>query len=158
AVLFVCENNEFATEVPFREASGNPSVSRRGAAYGMPGVEVDGNDVLAVKEAARWAVQRARGGEGPTLLECKTYRTRPHSEGMGDFTYRTREDVEKWKKLCPILTLGERIVSGDSELRDDLGSIDAEVQKVVEAAHAAAEASAWPKPESAATHIYAAPT
>ena len=97
-VLFVCENNQFATEVPFSYAAGNPGVAARAAAYGMPGVEVDGNDVLAVYEAAGEAVDRARAsGEGPTLLECKTYRTRPHAEGMGDFTYRTREEVEAWK-------------------------------------------------------------
>src|SRR5438445_10714961 len=81
-VLFVCENNQFATEVPFRYAAGNPSVASRGAAYGLPGIEVDGNDVLAVHHAAGEAVQRARAGDGPTLLECQTYRTRPHSEGM----------------------------------------------------------------------------
>src|SRR5262245_3961115 len=69
-VLFVCENNGFATEVPFREAAGNPSVSGRGAALGMPGVEVDGNDVLAVHKAAGWAIDRARNGDGPTPLEC----------------------------------------------------------------------------------------
>ncbi len=150
-VLFVCENNEFATEVPFRDAAGNPSVASRGAAYGMPGIEVDGNDVLAVHEAARVAAERARKGGGPTLLECKTYRTRPHSEGMGDFTYRTREDVENWKKLCPILMLRSRM--GASDLRA-LDAIDAEVQAEVEAAHVAAEASALPKAETATTHIY----
>ncbi len=159
-VLFVCENNGFATEVPFRDAAGNPSVASRGAAYGMPGIEVDGNDVLAVHEAARFAAERARKGGGPTLLECKTYRTRPHSEGMGDFTYRTREDVENWKKLCPILTLRARMESGrtgDVSRRVDLDAIDAAVQAEVEAAHAAAEASALPKAESAATHIFSEP-
>jgi len=156
-VLFVCENNEFATEVPFRDASGNPSVSSRGAAYGLPGIEVDGNDVLAVKEAARWAAKRARAGEGPTLLECKTYRTRPHSEGMGDFTYRTREDVEQWKKNCPILALRQRILASGCADADDLDIIEAAVQKEVENTHAQAEGSDWPKAESAATHIYAEP-
>src|SRR5439155_14229387 len=82
--LFVCENNQYATEVPFSYAAGNPDVASRAAAYGMPGVEVDGNDVQAVFAAAAEAVQRARSGGGPTLLECKTYRTRPHAEGMGD--------------------------------------------------------------------------
>ena len=71
----------------------------------MPGIAVDGNDVLAVHAAAGEAVRRARAGEGPTLLECKTYRTRPHAEGMGDFTYRTREEVEEWKARCPIARL-----------------------------------------------------
>src|SRR3954451_1211666 len=79
-VLFVCENNEFATEVPFAYAAGNPDVASRGANYGMPGVAVDGNDVLAVQAAAGEAVRRARAGGGPTLLECRTYRTRPHAE------------------------------------------------------------------------------
>ena len=74
-VVFVCENNQFATEVPFSYASANPDVAGRGATYGMPGVEVDGNDVLAVHGAAAEAVQRARNGAGPTLLECRTYRT-----------------------------------------------------------------------------------
>src|SRR5262245_25030424 len=92
-VLFVCENKQFATEVPFRYASGIPDVGRRAAGYGLPGLEVDGNDVLEVLRAAGEAVQRARGGGGATLLECKTYRTRPHAEGMGDFSYRTRAEV-----------------------------------------------------------------
>src|SRR3954464_999509 len=81
-VLFVCENNQFATEVPFEYSAGNPSVASRGAAYGLPGIEVDGNDVEAVSAAAGEAIRRARTGGGATLLECKTYRTRPHAEGM----------------------------------------------------------------------------
>jgi 2-oxoisovalerate dehydrogenase E1 component len=154
-VLFVCENNEFATEVPFSYASGNPSVSSRGAAYGMPGIEVDGNDVLAVRAAARWAAIRARTGEGPTLLECKTYRTRPHSEGMGDFTYRTKEEVEAWKKMCPILVLRQRLIGQGLTDESTLNEIDGATQKEVEIAQEKAEASAWPKAESAARHIYA---
>src|ERR1700761_2525652 len=75
-VLFVCENNQFATEVPFAYAAGNPSVGSRASCDGLPGVELDGNDVLAVHAAAQEAVQRARTGGGPTLLECRTYRTR----------------------------------------------------------------------------------
>jgi 2-oxoisovalerate dehydrogenase E1 component len=97
-VLFVCENNQYATEIAFQDASGNPHVANRGAAYGLPGVEVDGNDVLAVYEVAREAVQRARTGGGATLIECLTYRVRSHAEGMSDFTYRTREEVEDWKR------------------------------------------------------------
>jgi 2-oxoisovalerate dehydrogenase E1 component len=150
-VLFVCENNQFATEVPFHSVAGNASVAARGAAYGMPGVEVDGNDVLAVRQAASVAAKRARSGDGPTLLECKTYRTRAHSEGMGDFTYRTREDVESWKKRCPIEALRSRIPA------DEAAAIEAEVDAAVASAHTTAEASAWPKAESATTHIYAEP-
>src|SRR5438445_10544910 len=81
-VLFVCENNQFATEVPFAYAAGNPNVAERGAAYGLPAVAVDGNDVLATHKAAGEAIDQARKGGGATLLECRTYRTRPHAEGM----------------------------------------------------------------------------
>src|SRR4029453_18630653 len=100
--LFVCENNQFATEVPLSYSAGNPDIGSRAAAYGIPGITVDGNDVLAVYAAAAEAIARARSGGGATLLECRTYRTRAHAEGMGDFTYRTREDVEAWRSRCPI--------------------------------------------------------
>src|SRR5947209_16319320 len=109
-VLFVCENNEFATEVPFDYAAGNPSVASRGAAYGIPGIEADGNDVRSVYQLAGDALRRARSGKGPTLLECKTYRTRPHAEGMGDFSYRTRADVEDWKTRCPLVRLRQALL------------------------------------------------
>ncbi len=108
-VLFVCENNQFATEVPFEYAAGNPNVAARGQAYGLAAQEVDGNDVEAVYRATGEALARARSGGGPTLLECRTYRTRAHAEGMGDFTYRTREDVEQWKTRCPIRHLRQRL-------------------------------------------------
>src|SRR4029453_14335472 len=109
-VLFVCENNQFATEVPFAYAAGHAGVAARGADYGMPGIAVDGHDVLAVHAAAGEAVRRARNGGGPTLMECKTYRTRPHAEGMGDFTYRTRDEVDAWKNRCPIRRLRDRLL------------------------------------------------
>src|SRR5919197_1002672 len=100
--LFVCENNMYATEVPYAYASRITDVAKRAAGYGIPGIAVDGNDVLAVFEAAGEALRRARSGGGPTLIECKTYRTRPHAEGMGDFTYRARDEVEQWKRRDPV--------------------------------------------------------
>src|SRR5437868_11241468 len=132
-VLFVCENNEFATEVPFRYAAGNPTVASRGACYGMPGIEVDGNDVEAVHKVAGEAVERARSGGGATLIECKTYRTRAHAEGMGDFTYRTREEVEEWKARCPIRRLRQRLGEGggNGEAIRALDAADAEVAGLV---------------------------
>jgi 2-oxoisovalerate dehydrogenase E1 component len=154
-VLFVCENNRYATEVPFTEAAGNPSVANRAAAYGLPGIEVDGNDVLAVHAAAGEAVRRARAGAGATLIECKTYRTRPHSEGMGDFTYRTREEVEEWKERCPIARLRERLLAEKIANDDELDWIDDEVAGLAERAHEFAETSALPEPATAATHVFA---
>lgn len=152
-VLFVCENNQFATEVPFAYASGIPDVGRRAANYGMPGFEVDGNDVLQIYRVAGEAIARARAGGGPTLIECKTYRTRAHAEGMGDFTYRTREDVVAWKERCPI----RRLIEQHAGLRSRFAEVDAEVAELVRQARDFAESSAPPDAASATTHVYADP-
>ena len=154
-VLFVCENNEFATEIPFAYSAGNPSVAQRSAAYGLPGAEVDGNDVLAVHAAALEAVARARGGGGATLIECKTYRIRAHAEGMGDFSYRSREDVERWKTRCPIARLKEALVAEKVAEACEFEAIDGEVAAQVEQAHDFAEKSPWPDPASATRHVFA---
>jgi len=153
-VLFICENNQFATEVPFQYAAGNPSVASRGAAYGIPGVEVDGNDVGAVAKAAGEAVQRARTGGGPTLIECKTYRTRPHSEGMGDYTYRTRDEVTAWRERCPIKRLRAELLEKKLATETELNAIDAEIQAEVAAASQTAEKAPWPDAAAATTHVY----
>ena len=155
--VFVCENNQFATEVPFASVAGNPSVAARGAAYGIPAIELDGNDVLAIEAAAGEAVNRARNGGGPTLLECKTYRTRAHAEGMGDFTYRTREDVDQWKTRCPIARLKRHLLEHTLATDAELSAIEHEVATLTETAHAFAEESAYPSPDSATTHVYAEP-
>ncbi|MGI8979997.1 MAG: alpha-ketoacid dehydrogenase subunit alpha/beta [Pirellulaceae bacterium] len=156
--LFICENNQFATEVPNSYAAGNPNVATRAAAYGMPGIEVDGNDLRAVYEVAGEAVARARGGNGPTLIECKTYRTRAHAEGMGDFGYRTKEDVEAWKTKCPIQRLRQSLIDDGTASAAELDAIDAEVQKLVHESRDFAEKSPWPEPTTAAEHIYAVPS
>src|SRR5262249_50235989 len=147
--------NQYATEVPFAYAAGNPDVAGRAACYGMPGVQLDGNDVLAIHAAAGEAIDRARKGGGPTLLECRTYRTRAHAEGMGDFTYRTREEVEEWKPRCPILRLKSHIAAQSPET--DLATIETQVAAEVDAAHQAAEKAPWPSAADAATHVYAEP-
>ena len=154
-VLFVCENNQFATEIPFSYAAGNPTVAQRGAAYGLPAIAADGNDVLAVHAAAGEAIQRARSGAGPTLLECQTYRTRAHAEGMGDFTYRSREEVELWKTRCPIRRWRERILSEGAAEAGELEAIDREVAALVEAAERFAASSPWPAPATATRHVFA---
>jgi 2-oxoisovalerate dehydrogenase E1 component len=153
-VLFVCENNQYATEVPFSYSSGNPSVAGRAAAYGLSGIEVDGNDVLAVSDAAGEAVSRARAGLGPTLLECKTYRTRPHAEGMGDFGYRTREEVDGWKGRCPIARFRKGLFDEGLADSDQLDAIDAEIAEQIAEAVRFAEGSPWPEPSTAAIHVY----
>ncbi len=155
-VLFVCENNQFATEVPFEYAAGNPDVASRAAGYGMVGVQLDGNDVVAIAAAAGEAVARARAGAGPTLLECNTYRTRPHSEGMGDYTYRTREEVAAWRERCPIKRYRTVLVEGGAASAAELDAIDAQVQAAVASAGEMAEKAPWPEGREATTHVFAA--
>lgn len=168
-VLFICENNQFATEVPFSYSSGNPGVGSRGAAYGMTGVTVDGNDVLEIYRVAGEAVARAKSGSGPTLIECLTYRTRAHAEGMGDFTYRTREDVAAWKEKCPIARLRQGMGSrqladgstecgleGNSLTADGFTEIDREVADIVREAREFAESSPVPSSDTATAHVYSA--
>lgn len=153
-VLFVCENNQYATEIAFSYAAGNPNVGERGAAYGLPGLTIDGNDVLAVYAAAGEAIARARGGGGPTLLECRTYRTRAHAEGMRDAGYRTQEEVEQWKVQDPITRYrGHVQESGAADARA-LDAIDEEVAALVAEAADFAYNSPWPDPGTAHDFVY----
>ena len=153
-VLFVCENNLYATEVAFAAVSRTGDVAARGASYGIPGIAVDGNDVIAVYEAAGEAVRRARAGEGPTLLECRTYRTRAHSEGMRDAGYRTREEVAAWLERCPIKTLRERLLASDRADQATFDRIEAEIAAIVADAHDFALNSPYPDGATAAEHIF----
>jgi len=155
-VIFVCENNLYATEVPFRTVTRQPSVAARAASYGLPGVEVDGNDVLAVHRVASEAVVRARTGGGPTLLECKTYRTRPHSEGMRDAGYRTTEEVAEWKGRDPIARLRDQLLRDGIATEAEIGTVDAAVRELIAEAVEFAQASPWPDPATATTHVFSA--
>jgi len=156
-VVFVCENNQFATEVPFSYSSGSPMVGNRAEMYGLAGYEIDGNDVLAVHEAADEAIQRARAGGGASLIECRTYRTRPHAEGMEDFTYRSKEEVQEWKSRCPIARIREQILEEDDANASYIKEIDDEIKQQIEESHQFAEQSPWPDPATASTYVYADP-
>lgn len=153
-VLFVCENNQYATEVPFKSVAGNPDVAARAVAYGIPGVPLDGNDVLAVYAAAGEAVRRARAGQGPTLLECRTYRTRAHSEGMRDAGYRTREEVQSWRERDPIKRLRDRLVADGLASDANLAAIDTAVKAEVDQDVEVAKNSPYPDPATATDHVY----
>ena len=155
-VVFVCENNLYATEVPITQSGGNPDVGARGAAYGIPGVIVDGNDVLAVYEAAGEAVRRARAGEGPTLIEGKTYRTRAHAEGMPLLgTYRTQDEVDRWKARDPLTTYKQRLLDEGVAPLEDFEEIEADVQALVVDAADFAKESPYPDADSALDNIFA---
>ncbi|CAN5775413.1 alpha-ketoacid dehydrogenase subunit alpha/beta [soil metagenome] len=133
--IFVCENNLYATATPLHTATRNTDIAGKAAAYGVPGVQVNGNDVLAVWRVAREAVQRARRGEGPTLIEAKTYRTVGHHEGEPlTGTYRTQEELDAWKGRCPILKYRARLEEEFDITREELDQIDAQVREVIEEA------------------------
>ena len=151
-VIFVCENNQYATEVPFASVSKQADVSKRAVGYGLPGVTVDGNDVRAVWEIACEAVERARAGLGPTLIEAKTYRTRAHSEGMRDAGYRSVEEIDAWKGRCPIRHLRASL---EQEGYDSaaLDAIEAEMEAEARDAIAFATESPWPDGRTAADHV-----
>ena len=154
-VLFVCENNLYATEVPFSYASRNTNIASRASNYGIPGIQVDGNDVLAVQAASSEAISRARTGEGPTLIEAKTYRTRPHAEGMSPTgVYRSEKELEMWKTKDPIPRFRDVIISDRIMTEKDLDQIDADVRSVVDTADKEASASPWPDKKTVAKYVY----
>jgi 2-oxoisovalerate dehydrogenase E1 component len=153
-VVYVCENNQFATEVPFDYATRNTDVAERVRSYGIPGIAVDGNDVLAVTEAAHAAIERARSGGGPSLVEGKTYRTRPHAEGMRDGGYRTMEEIESWKSRDPITLLETRLLDREIATQAQIDAVRQEIEDVVAEGLEFAKSSPYPEPDTAALHIY----
>ncbi len=153
--VFICENNQFATEIAITYATRNPDIWTKAASYGMPGVCVDGNDVMAVYEAAREAVARARSGGGPTLIECKTYRTRAHAEGMRDGGYRSMEDVDKWKLRDPLKMLAGAVVADGGITQVELDRVVAEVKAAIDDAVEFAKNSPYPDGATATEHIFA---
>jgi pyruvate dehydrogenase E1 component alpha subunit len=153
-VVYVCENNAYATEMAFSRATKNISVASRGGAYGMPGVAVDGNDVLAIYEAAGTAVERARAGGGPTLLECKTYRVVGHHEGDPGTDYRTREEVDIWKKKCPLALLRQRALQSQWATVGDFGKIAQDVNAWLADAVEFSQDSPAPNPSTVMDHVF----
>lgn len=153
-VIYVCENNLYATEVPFETATRNTDVAERARSYGIPGIAVDGNDVLAVYEAAEAAVARARAGKGPTLIEGRTYRTRPHAEGMRDAGYRTPEEIEDWKTRDPISLLKQRMLARQLATEEEFDTIDAEIKAIVADALDFATKSPYPDPSTATSFVF----
>jgi len=154
-VIFVCEDNMYATEVPFSEATRVQDVAARAkVSYDMAADCVDGNDVLAVHQAAQAAVARARSGTGPTLIECKTYRTRPHAEGMRDGGYRSAEEMRAWKQRDPIASFASWLIENRRANDNDLETIDADVKDIVDDAMEFARSSPFPDPATAADYIF----
>jgi TPP-dependent pyruvate/acetoin dehydrogenase alpha subunit len=153
-VLFVCENNRYAESTPFEYAVAGQSVANRAAGYAMPGVTVDGQDVMEMYEVAGEAVARARRGEGPTLIEAQTYRYFGHYGADNPLGYRTEEEEAYYKGRDCIITAAKFLLESGTMTQDQLDSIDADAIAKVEAASKFAMESPYPDPSEILTDVY----
>ncbi|APB36377.1 MULTISPECIES: thiamine pyrophosphate-dependent dehydrogenase E1 component subunit alpha [Heyndrickxia] len=152
-VIFMCENNQYAISVPIEKQLGNPRVSDRAIGYGMPGVTVDGNDPLAVYEVVKEAADRARRGEGPTLIETLVYRFTPHSSDDDD-RYRAQEEVKTAKEKDPVALFSQYLKEAGLLDEEKEKEIDARVMQTVNEATDYAEKAPYAKPEDTLRFVY----
>jgi pyruvate dehydrogenase E1 component alpha subunit len=148
-VLFICENNLYGASTSIQQTIAVDHVADRAAGYGMPGIVIDGNDVIAVRNITREAAERARRGDGPTLIECETYRLCGHSRSDA-CGYRTRDEEALWRDRDPLLVHERRYALGHPDLAD----IERDVEAEIDAAVAFAEASPEPAPEDTLLHVF----
>jgi 2-oxoisovalerate dehydrogenase E1 component alpha subunit len=154
-VIFLIENNQYAISVPVPQQVAGGSVAARGAGYGMPGVEVDGTDVLAVYEVALEAARRARAGEGPTLIEAKTYRLTAHSSDDNDRTYRGRDEIEMWRAKEPMPRFRQYLLDNGVATEEELDEIKRRIDGEVNDATDWAETQPVPSADDTLKHVYA---
>ena len=155
-VVYVVENNLYGESTHQRDVMNITNIADRAVAYGIPGVIVDGNDVIAVYEVIGEAVARARKGEGPSLIECKTYRHRGHSEGdVGPRQiYRTEQEIEEWKKKDPIPRFKKQLIETQVLTEKATAEIDQQILEEVDKAVKFAEESSFPEPEETLDDVY----
>jgi pyruvate dehydrogenase E1 component alpha subunit len=153
-VVFVCENNLYGFSTHYRRVTAVENIADRAAGYSIPGMIADGMDVLDVFAKAQEAVDRARSGQGPALLECKTYRYMGHSR-FEKPTYRTQQELEEWKKKDPIPNFASTLKTQYGISEDQLKSIESQVDVEIESAVAFAEQSPDPDPLDYQSYIYA---
>ena len=153
-VVYVCENNLYATEMAFLRATKNTNIASRAAAYGLPGVAVDGQDVVAVHEVASEAIRRAREDGGPTLIECKTYRYVGHHEGDPGTDYRTRDEVQQWKQKDPVKIARKLLLDLGGADESQVQAADQEVERLIDDAVEFAEKSPEPAADSVNDYVF----
>jgi pyruvate dehydrogenase E1 component alpha subunit len=153
-VVYVCENNHYAMSFSVKKAFAIEHISDRAAAYGMPGMTVDGNDLYAVHQAVHQAVQRARSGEGPSLIENVTYRWRGHSKSDAN-RYRSKEEIESWKRRCPIQRFRTALIEEGVLTEEQADRIEREARAAIDASVEFAEASPEPALETIEEGVYA---
>ena len=154
-MLYVCENNLYSAGTIAADTLALSDVAARAAGYGIPGVVVDGNDVMAVYEAAEAAVNRARTGQGPTLIECKTYRWRGHTERPGQEDPRPKEEIEEWRQRDPINRFATSLMEHGLLTEEAWQKMDAEILDAIQDAVKFSEESPFPEPEAAVEDIFA---
>jgi pyruvate dehydrogenase E1 component alpha subunit len=138
-VIFACQNNHWAISIPVAKQTRSKTLAQKAIAYGIPGIQVDGNDILAVYTAAKEAVDRARAGRGPTLIECVTYRMTMHTTADDPKRYRTEEEVTKWRERDPIVRYQKYLIDKGLLSEDQLARIESEVLEEIQAAVDGAE-------------------
>ena len=153
-VVFICENNVYGMSFSVKKSIRAESIAVRSVAYGIPGEVVDGNDALAVADAVARGVERARAGKGPSLIECRTYRWKGHSKSDANL-YRTQEEMQKWKKRCPIERFRKKLIEMKVMTADEADSIHREAVDEMEAAVEFAMNSPEPPLESRLEDVYA---
>lgn len=152
-IIFICENNRFGISMPVEESTAVEDIGVRAAAYGIPGISIDGNDVFTIDETVQQAIARAKAGEGPTLIECKTYRWSGHWTGDPQI-YRSREEVDGWKKKCPIKRLRAHMLSQGIMTEDELTTTEQDIHNQVEAAAEFAINSPEPDPSTVMDDVF----
>ena len=154
-IVFVCENNLYALSTPISQQTKNPNIADRAVGYGIPGEIVDGQDCVAVMEAAGKAIDRARRGEGPSLIECKTYRFRGHTETHDPDDGRPAQELAAYRSRCPIKLMGEYLTGKGIAAEDELEAIRKDVDEEIAAAIARAEAAPKAHIEDFESLVYA---
>lgn len=129
--LFVCQNNHWAISVPREKQTRSKTLAQKALAYGMPGIQVDGNDVLAVYTATQEAAERARNGDGPTLIECVTYRMSVHTTADDPSKYRSEDEVKKWEKRDPIPRFQKYLMDKDLLSQDEIEKLEDKIKEEV---------------------------
>lgn len=153
-IIYICENNLYALSTPYKKAFASKTIAERASSYNMPGIAVDGMNVLAVREVTKEAAERARRGEGPTLIECRTYRFFGHSRG-DVATYRTREEEAQWKAKCPVADFGQKLLQDGILTSEEIAAMEKEIYERLLEACDYADKSPYPTIASMYEDIYA---
>lgn len=153
-IVFICDNNKYGMSMDFRRSMNIEYISTRASSYGMPGISLDGNDVLAIYQVVSQAIERARSGQGPCLIENVTYRWRGHSKSDRNL-YRTQDEIEDWMRRCPIKRFKQLLLDSQVMSEDEIEAIDQAAKQTIDDAAEKAILMPEPSPENMEDEVYA---